>query len=819
MKTLASLLAEWIVRRRGWLLAGALAVGLAAGGSLAFRQKFDTDILNLLPGGNPAVQGLRIYNKDFTQAREIAFLLTWQQAPADVDHYRSVFADLLRQQPWVVRILDTSPMEGASGSSAVSDILVPLLLNLPEEQFRQTLGNFQPPAIKERIARLAAQMEAGSPRARFELENDPFGVAAVAARPVWETISLSEAFDLVTPDNTAVIVPAITNQEDLSAQACEEMMGKVRAFIAEARQKLGPGGPEIGVTGRTPYVEEIAASMQRDIIMTSSVSLLMVILLFWVGFRRLVPLAGITLILAFTALVATALGVMIFQQLNIIAISFCSILFGLGDDFSLLLCQHFYQSRAEGEDRKKSIASSIRHCLPGMLWVALTTGIGFLTLAFSGSTGFAQLGTLVALGIMLCAIFMPVLLFPFLSDGTASSAARSAGGTVLAERLLAHPRRILLAGLAGFALLTVLALAPWRTLRFDISPSSLEPRHTPAAQTLAEMMKKFPATFEPLMIVIEQPDGPSLSALNRSLEELKRKGLIETSSSPSGLYLDAGRTRQNRQALAHANLPAARIALAESLTTAGLNPLKNGSGLLDKLEHQAKQETASGWSDYLPPTSTWWFLLDRMVSPSTSAVIAYAKTAPALTPQDRRMIEAEITAAVPGARVTGWSQTLSSLIPWAQHELLAFGSAVALIIALILWCVYRDLKLWLWHVLSIAGAMAGTAATLKVLDLQINLLNVLAFPLILGVGVDYGTHLILAARKGTESLAGTVKAVTLSGLTTATGFGALILAQNPSLSGLGAICGTGVLWCLVSSLVLVVPGAILRERPSGGAGR
>lgn len=819
MKTLASLVADWVVRRPGWLLAGALAVALAAGGSLAYQQKFDTDILNLLPDGNAAVQGLRIYNKDFTQAREIAFLLTWEHPTGDVDHYRAAFAELLRQQPWAVRILDTPPLEDTSGGGEVTDILVPLLLNLPEEQFQQALENLQPPAIKQHIARLAAQMKAGSPRARFELENDPFGLAAAAARPVWATISLSEAFDLVTPDGTAMIVPVITNQEDLSAHACQEMMGKVRTFMTEAKQKLGPGGPEIGVTGRTPYVEEIAASMQQDIITTSTVSLLMVVLLFWAGFRRLVPLAGITLILTFTALVATALGVMIFQQLNIIAISFCSILFGLGDDFSLLLCQHFYQARADGEERRTAIATSIRHCLPGMLWVALTTGVGFLTLTFSGSTGFAQLGTLVALGIILCAIFMPILLFPFLRDGSPTAAARSAGGTVLAGRFLLHPRRILLPSLVGFALLTLIALAPWRTLRFDISPSSLEPRHTPAARTLAEMMKKFPATFEPLMVVIEHPDSATLSSLNRSLEELKQKGLLETYSSPSGLYLDARRAQLNRQSLSQIDLPATRIALAESLSAAGLNPLKSASELLDSLNRQTQEKAPAGWKDFLPPTSTWWFLLDRMVSPSTSAVIAYAKTPPDLSPQDRRMIETRITAAVPEARVSGWSQTLSSLIPWAQHELIAFGSAVAVIISLILWYVYRDMRLWGWHVVSIAGAMAGTAATLKVLDLQINLLNVLAFPLILGVGVDYGTHLILAAGKGRESLAGTIKAVTLSGLTTATGFGALILAQNPSLSGLGTICGTGVLWCLASSLLLVVPGALLHKRTPEAAGR
>jgi hypothetical protein len=92
-----------------------------------------------------------------------------------------------------------------------------------------------------------------------------------------------------------------------------------------------------------------------------------------------------------------AFGALYFDRLNIIAISFCSILFGLGDDFSLLLYQRYFQCRNAGLERETAIADSIGHCEPGILWVALTTGIGFLALCFSGSSGFAQLGILVAL--------------------------------------------------------------------------------------------------------------------------------------------------------------------------------------------------------------------------------------------------------------------------------------------------------------------------------------------------------------------------------------------------------------------------------------
>ena len=91
------------------------------------------------------------------------------------------------------------------------------------------------------------------------------------------------------------------------------------------------------------------------------------------------------------------------------------------------------------------------------------------------------------------------------------------------------------------------------------------------------------------------------------------------------------------------------------------------------------------------------------------------------------------------------------------------------------------LYLWLLHTISLLAAAAGTIATLKLIQVPINLLNVLAFPLMLGVGVDYGTHIILAAREPGDALGNisdVLKPIILSGLTTATGFGSLMLAQT-----------------------------------------
>jgi predicted RND superfamily exporter protein len=190
-------------------------------------------------------------------------------------------------------------------------------------------------------------------------------------------------------------------------------------------------------------------------------------------------------------------------------------------------------------------------------------------------------------------------------------------------------------------------------------------------------------------------------------------------------------------------------------------------------------------------------------------------TQPLDTAEAQAAMEEKLKASGVPMRVTGWSYAMISLVPWAKRELVVFSSSVGALILLLLGIAYRQWNAWLIHAASLLVALGGTVATLKVAGLQINMLNALAFPLILGVGVDYGLHVLFAARdkqSQAENLLGVLKPLVICGLTTITGFGSLMLARNPALSGLGTVCALGVGWCLASSLLFVLPLAVLGNR-------
>lgn len=819
MNTIAAVLARVITRHPRWLAAAGVVFVIACVAVLASRQSFDSDILNLLPSDRPAVEGLKIINNRFAQALELTFVIQSDSAETTGAAHAEV-VDRLRQAPWVVRILDGPPGESATGLADLQSIMVPLLLNLPPDAFADAIASLNPEALQSRVSRLRRGWEAGAPAAMIELESDPLGLLTHALRPILQSASMTEGMTTISPDGKTQIIPVVTNQPGLSADDCRAMMVDVRQFMRDVLENL-PDGVHLQVTGRSAYVDEISASMKRDIQITSLVSLLAVTGLFWFSFRQIVPLIGLSIILAASALVALAIGSLVFAQLNLIAIGFCSILFGLGDDFGLLLIERFRVERRAGHDFESAVQTAIAKLMPGILWVAATTSIGFLALALSGSIGFSQLGAMVAIGVFACAFIVTGYLFLFVPrTASAQSECPAAGFDRWPGVLARGGKRTALVSMVVLGTLAVIAIVPVRPLEFDTSPTSLEPHDAPAAIARAAIMNHFPAAFEPVLIVgtFEDSSAAAVAArqLDVHLEHLLETGVIDAFSSPAPLLVVPAHATNNAASLDVTALSVALQSWDRALMLADFDP-DAFSASRDQI--QSLIDVANGqskgliWSDVLPASSSWHFLLDRMVADDGAATITFVKPAQSYAGASRASaLEARILEGAPGWMVTGWSQMLGILVPWAERELLTFGSAVAGTILLILGVVYRDFRIWLIHASGLLLALTATVATLKLTGQKINLLNVLAFPLLLAVGVDYGIHLMLALRHESGSMASVIKPVTISGLSTAAGFASLALASNPSLSGLGTVCAIGVFWSLVVSLGFVLPMAVWSSR-------
>jgi predicted RND superfamily exporter protein len=827
-------IARLVTERRGvvWSAIGLLAAACVY--VLATRMSLDSEVLNLLPGKFTSVQGLKVYNNDFAQTRQLTFALVSQPDDTErLEDFAPTFAERLRAQPWVTRILSGSPMETPEGVRDLQGLAVPLLLNLDPVAFGETISILQPTNLEARLRRLHGEIEAGSPRPEFELRLDPLGVVAPALKPFASNAGMQEGEPLVSPDRTMRIFLAVTNQKSLDAFACQALMEKVKAFTKSASAGWEGEAPlQVLVTGRSAYVAEISLSMRHDIIVTLLGSILLVGAVFFVGFRRWLPLLGMGFSLLLCCLVALALGLLIFHELNMVTIGMCAILIGLGVDFAILIYGRYQQARSEGSTHASAIAEAVSKLGRAIFFGALTTSVGFLALLLGGAAGFTQLGVLIAIGILVAALFMTSIFFLFTRER--SLPPRHDWILLLVRRyvrrMLRAPGLILWIALPILLILFAIAVSPRPRIIFDASTKSMEPKNSDAGYALSTIMAKMPTRWEPVIGIVRAPNEEQLHQDWQKVEAhwrgLRDRGAIKDFSTPAALALSPKLMKQNRQRLRSVDYAATRQALETAITQEGFSREAFAAAfqLLDQLQAVATGAAPiPDWRKQLPVSSSWWFLVDRYFAADPLLTVGFATTnRPVESHEQKEQLTRILPVSGVPMTISGWSFTLTDLIPWSHHQLILISALMAFFDASLLAVLYRDLRLWLIQVATLILGVGAMIATMKLASIPLNLLNVLAFRLVLAIGVDYGIYVVLVWQSAGEvehDVAGVLKPVALAGLTAIAGFGSLGFANNPTLSGLGIACAIGLAWSLFATIFFTLPAAAAADSKSVRSGR
>src|SRR5947209_4542687 len=353
----------------------------------------------------------------------------------------------------------------------------------------------------------------------------------------------------------------------------------------------------------------------------------------------------------------------------------------------------------------------------------------------------------------------------------------------------------------------------------------MEPKRSDAGYALKTIMEKMPARWEPAIGMVKADDAQQLHDYWQKVEprwaKLQADGKIKGFSTPAALALSPQRLDANRQKLRDLDFAATAGAVENALTAEGFSreTFESGFKPLDELKSAADPATRlPDWRETLPQTSGWWFLIDRYFAHDPLLTTGFVTTnEPIATQEQKEMLRRELP--VPGVPLvlSGWSFTLTDLVPWSHRQLILISGLMALFDAILLAFLYRDWRLWLIQVATLAMAVCAMIASMKLLQVPLNLLNVLAFRLVLAIGVDYGIYVLLVwqkARQLDHDVAGVVKPVVLAGLTAIGGFGSLGAANNPTLAGLGYACALGLFWSLAATIFFTLPAAAAAEPKS-----
>src|SRR5438552_3687006 len=864
---ISDFIAQTIIQRRALVWSGVAVLTIGCTAILAISLRLDSEIFNVLPGRFPSVQGLKIYDRDFEQTRQLTFALLCN--PKDVDkleEFAPVFAERLRQQPWCSRLLAGSPMSTADGIRDLQSIAVPLLLNLEPRAFDDTMSILQPDKIRDRLHRLRQEIEAGSPRPEFELSFDPLGLIAPALKPFAESTIIEQEQPLTSPDRTMRIFLVVTNQATVSAFECQRLMRRVNEFRASAAEGWDPkshSGLQILVTGRPAFVSEISLSMRYDVVATLFGSIVLVGIIFFAGFRRWLPLVGMAICLLLSCLVALTAGQLLFGRLSMISVAFCAILVGLGVDFAILTIGRYHQARTDGEPHQQAIATSVARLGRAVFFGALTTAVGFLALVLSGAMSFSELGVLIAIGIFVAGLFMCSILFLFVRDdrrstdilfvGPAGILPASSTNSARAESVksvpagtmpvpqhdwlfelarkyvrwtVARPAPMLISSGAVLLLLTAIGFSPVPPLRFEASTRSLQPKNIRANRALDIIMQEMPVRWEPVLAIVRGADPQQLhdywQNISAHWRELQASGKIDGFSTPAALCPSPIWAEQNRESLRTVNFQIANKTLTETLEAEGftVEAFAPAFTLLYDLQRVSDPSAPlPDWRTQLPKTSSWWFLIDRYFGKNPLLTTGFVTTNQRLiTHEQSQALERDLPALGVPMILTGWAYVLADLQPWSHHQLLLISALMAIFDVSLLAILHRGLRLCLIQGITLAFGIGAMIASMKMLHIHLNLLSVLSFRLVLAIGVDYGIYVVLVWQKTRDiehDVAGVIKPVLLAGLTALSGFGSLALARNPALTGLGIACAIGILWSLVATIFFTLP-AMAATKPRDG---
>jgi predicted exporter len=539
---------------------------------------------------------------------------------------------------------------------------------------------------------------------------------------------------------------------------------------------------------------EIGGGMERDLSGPALGTLALIAALFYAVHRRWRPLLWLVALLLVNFFMTLGLGGWLLGAINVVNLGFAAILLGLAADYAIVLLQ---EARAHPELTAEDVQKRGR---AGIYWSAATTAGAFLLLRFSGLPGLGQLGLLVAAGIVLAAGLMTAFyLAPLRGKGELPAQPVASGGA-MARWLALEPRwrRWAVVVLATGCAATLGALGMPALERATIA---LRPKHSQAYAVWEEFKQTTSAGEEPLLLLVRAGSASELYAaaqeLRRQGQVLSRAGVVDRFHLPVELAPDAPWRMTNAGSLR--TVAARKEALIQAALEAGFTT--NALGLtLGVLEHW--QQAGGGGVPAMPAAARW--LRERCYAAEGGQRVLLGLVQPVHSPAPV-VEQLRWPAALPGeVYLTNWEWMGNRLARMVLDELPWLLAAMGVVVALSLWLAFRA-----WREVALSLAALGFSLLLLLAWMRLagwrwNLMNLMALPLVFGLGVDYCLHLLLGLRRHAGDWRATHEAVgralLLAGGTTAAAFASLTFSSNAGVASLGQTTAAGVLASLIVAL-------------------
>ncbi len=847
----------WVERRAGRVLAGVLGLtGLLLIYTVA-NFGVDADNKKLLAEDVPFRQIWQAFSERFPTLDDAILVVVDAETPELAREAADALATRLREQPALFRDVF---VPGAGRFFERHGLLYQDVdeLDLLAEQLTRVQPVLSALTADPTLANLSRLIRLGLEQGETDLDEWPAilerfrhaTVAVYAETPVWisweEILLEGSALD---PSTRRVLVLDARLDFDQLLPA-----GPVVDVVREAADDLGltpDRGVRIRLTGNPVLSQEEMLGLLWDVGVAGVGSMLLVIAVLSLAFRswRLVTAAGVTLVvgLIWTAAFATAAV----GRLNLVSIAFAVLFVGLGVDFGIHLGVHYADARRRGGGHREAMDEAVRSIGASLALCTLTTAIGFYAFVPTDFRGVGELGLISGTGMFvifaLTVTLFPALLSRWLRGDVGSSPGGRPFGLAAYDAFRLHPALVCITA----AVLGVVAVGLLPRIRFDSNVILLrdpgtesvqafddllaESQNSPwqidllapdldAARGLAETLRELPAVEQAVTLADYVPADQE-----EKLEILSDLALIFDTPTSVGLPEPPPSIETQIQALADL-----RDYLDQPWLEESHSPFASSAALLrDELTRFLERVETDPDAEEALATLERTLLaglpnqLDRVRDALQAEPVGLEQLPDELV---RRMLAADGHARVQvfprenvGEResLTRFVEAVRAVSPEATglavniHEL-GVATAASLrealllsitAIALLIWLLWRRLRDTAYALAPLLLGASLTGGAMVLLGWPFNFVNVIVIPLLLGMGVDSGVHLVNRARALGEAgqLIGTptARAVFFSALTTIASFGTLASSSHRGLRSLGLLLVVGMVLTLVCNLVVL----------------
>lgn len=820
---------EWLYRI-GWqrprTTLGALLIALLLAGGSVLNIHFESDIFKLFPANNSALQ-LFLDTLEWTgSAGEAYFLLEGPAArlPAAAEDFATKLRHLrVDGEPAFRRVTyrTVDPSEATAFARFVGYAVYRPQLFLPPAATGDYNQRLTPAGMAEALQRATRELMIGSTLgARDLVAADPLYLRELILPRLKEgSQSFALAPDspyLLSRDGTLLIMIAEP------ARPVQDMAFARRLVAGINRARLGS---DVAISCAGAHLSAVIdeAVMKRNIVVCVISSLLVVLALFYLTYRRLYPTLLLPVIIACGTVLSLGAAGLLLQSIHIISFAFTALIVGLGTDYSIHLYDRFHAERQADQSTTEALRLAVVDTGQGIFTAATTTALPFLALTISDVRALSELGLLVGLGVIFSMYATFLLLPPVLLYTDRHSRGHYAllpafglGGlwrlTRRVPRLVTGTTLVALLGLAGAA----------TTISFEGDLKNLQPRHSEAFLTQERIERHL--SIAPRQLLVELP-GDSLDALVDQgsrvallAERYRQEGKL-TAVSWLGQILNARPVQEKILATLHT--PTVRSAgrtLSRTMAESGFEPamFPQAAAGLDQLPaagpvpltealQQLRQSPFAGMvSRYLVERNGRYHLL------------LYLHYRGSEFPQ--KAFIAALQGIAPTARVTS-TELISAQLANSVRTSFARGFLIGGVLVLALLLVHFE------SLRGIAAALlpvfAGVVAMLGLMALtgmRLNFMNAMVLVTILGMGSDYGLHVYHRLQGGPpdeapERFTQAGRAVLLSALTTIAGFGSLAFTDYGAMASIGWATNFGIAATMLFALV-ALPAALALFRPS-----